>query len=148
MIKYVCMGDPEVTNLNALLIKSLGAKKVIDVGVFTGASCLAAALALPDGVWMIFFFVLKYVNLDGVVVACEVNEDYTNIAKKFWLEAGVNDKIKLKIAPANETLDNLLDSGEENTYDFAFIDADKVSIYLCNYSIALVPSRASPALTL
>jgi len=104
------MGAPEVVNVNALLIRSLLAKKVIDVGVFTGASSLAAALALPE---------------DGVVVACDVSEDFTKIAQKYWKEAGVEHKVKLKIAPAADTLNSLLDSGEENTFDFAFIDADK-----------------------
>jgi len=104
------MGAPEVVSLNALLIKSLAGKKVIDVGVFTGASSLAAALALPE---------------DGVVVACDVSEDFTNIARKFWAEAGVAHKVKLTIAPATETLQHLLDVGEADTFDFAFIDADK-----------------------
>merc|ERR1712050_796813 len=100
------MGAPEVISLNALLIKSLAAKKVIDVGVFTGASSLAAALALPE---------------DGVVVACDINEDFTNIAKKFWSEAGVSQKIRLKIAPATDILQALVSAGEQD-FDFAFID--------------------------
>merc|ERR1712126_592799 len=108
--KSMMMGAPEVISLNSLLIHSLNAKKVIDVGVFTGASSLAAALALPD---------------DGQVIACDINEDFTNIAKKFWKEANVENKIKLEIAPATDTLQKLLDAGEENTFDFAFIDADK-----------------------
>jgi len=108
--KFRMMGAPEVINLNALLIKSMGAKKVIDVGVFTGASSLAAALALPD---------------DGIVIGCDVSEDFTSYAKKYWTEAGVEKKIKLEIAPAAETLKKLVDNGEENTFDFAFIDADK-----------------------
>lgn len=108
--KFKMMGAPEVINLNALLIKSLAAKKVIDVGVFTGASSLAAALALPD---------------DGIVIGCDVSEDFTSHAKKYWTEAGVEKKIKLEIAPAADTLNKLVDNGEENTFDFAFIDADK-----------------------
>merc|ERR1712198_514612 len=107
--KFKMMGAPEVINLNALLIKSLAAKKVIDVGVFTGAS-LAAALALPD---------------DGIVIGCDVSEDFTSHAKKYWTEAGVEKEIKLEIAPAADTLNKLVDNGEENTFDFAFIDADK-----------------------
>merc|ERR1712168_291674 len=74
------MGAPEVISLNALLIHSLNAKKVIDVGVFTGASSLAAALALPK---------------DGVVIGCDVSEDYTATARTFWAEAGVEHKVKL-----------------------------------------------------
>jgi len=104
------MGAPEIVNLNSLLIRSLAARKVIDVGVFTGASSLAAALALPD---------------DGVVIGCDVSEDFTNIAKKFWKEAGVEHKVQLNIAPAADTLNKLVENGEENTFDFAFIDADK-----------------------
>jgi len=104
------LGAPEVISLNGLLIKSLGAKKVLDIGVFTGASSLAAALALPD---------------DGLVVACDVNEEFTAIGKKFWAEAGVANKVQLRIAPANQTLKELLENGEEGTFDFGFIDADK-----------------------
>jgi len=110
--RYRMMGAPEVVNLNALLIKSMAAKKVIDVGVFTGASSLAAALALPD---------------DGIVIGCDVSEDFTSLAKKYWTEAGVEKKIKLEIAPAADTLNKLIDNGEENTFDFAFIDADKTN---------------------
>jgi len=119
------MGAPEVISLNALLIKSLSAKKVIDVGVFTGASSLAAALALPS---------------DGVVVACDVSEDFTNIARKFWAEAGVSDKINLKIAPASETLSALVSSGEKDSFDFAFIDADKEG-YDSYYELCLLLLR-------
>ena len=63
--------------------------------------------------------------LDGVVVACDVNEDFTNIAKKFWCEAGVSHKIRLEIAPATQTLSDLVNKGEKESFDFAFIDADK-----------------------
>ena len=120
------MGAPEVVNVNALLIRSLLAKKVIDVGVFTGASSLAAALALPEGVNNKNIISDNQLCSDGVVVACDVSEDFTKIAQKYWKEAGVEHKVKLKIAPAADTLNSLLDSGEENTFDFAFIDADKV----------------------
>lgn len=104
------MGAPEVVCLNAALIKMSGAKKVLDIGVYTGASSLAAALALPS---------------DGVVIACDVSEEFTNIARKYWLEAGVDHKVKLVIDQATNTLDKLIANGEENTFDFAFIDADK-----------------------
>ena len=63
---------------------------------------------------------------DGIVIGCDVSEDFTNLAKKYWTEAGVDKKIKLEIAPAADTLNKLVDNGEENTFDFAFIDADKV----------------------
>ena len=63
--------------------------------------------------------------IDGRVIACDVNEDFTNIAKKFWTDAGVAEKIRLCIAPASQTLKKLIDAGEEGTFDFAFVDADK-----------------------
>merc|ERR1711992_118275 len=104
------LGAPEVLALNSLLVQSLGAKKVLDVGVFTGASALAAALALPK---------------DGSVVACDVSDTHSEMARRHWAEAGVADIIKLEIAPATETLGKLITAGQENTFDFAFIDADK-----------------------
>jgi len=104
------LGAPEVLQLNSILMKSIGAKKVLDIGVFTGASALAAALAIPE---------------DGRVLACDVSEEWTNLAKVHWENAGVKDKINLVIAPALETLQKSLDNGEAGTYDFAFIDADK-----------------------
>jgi predicted O-methyltransferase YrrM len=93
-----------------LLIKLLGAKKTLDIGVFTGYSSLVVALSLPA---------------DGKIVACDVSEEYTSIARRYWQAAGVADKIDLHIAPALETLDHLLTVGEGETFDFAFIDADK-----------------------
>jgi predicted O-methyltransferase YrrM len=102
--------SPEQGQFMALLVKLMGAKKCLEVGVFTGYSSLAVALALPD---------------NGQLIACDVSEEYTNIAQKYWQKAGVNDKIKLHIAPALETLDRLISEGETNSFDFAFIDADK-----------------------
>lgn len=107
---YKMLGAPEVLQLNANLIQAIGAKKVLDVGVFTGASSLAAALALPS---------------DGQVHALDVSEEFTSIGKPFWAEAGVADKIHLHIAPASQTLQRLIDEGHAGTFDFAFIDADK-----------------------
>merc|ERR1712241_180574 len=104
------LGAPEVLALNTLLVQSLAAKKVLDVGVFTGASSLAAALALPK---------------DGEVIACDVSDTHSELARRHWSEAGVADIIKLVVAPATETLDMLIESGQENSFDFAFIDADK-----------------------
>jgi caffeoyl-CoA O-methyltransferase len=101
---------PEQGQFMALLVQLLNARKTLDVGVFTGYSSLCVALALPP---------------DGKIVACDVNEDYTAIARPYWESAGVADKIDLRIAPALETLDNLLASGQAGTFDFAFIDADK-----------------------
>ncbi|MEO8893598.1 MAG: class I SAM-dependent methyltransferase [Coleofasciculaceae cyanobacterium] len=101
---------PEQGQFMALLIKLLGAKKTLEVGVFTGYSSLCVALALP---------------MDGKIVACDVSEEYTTIARRYWQAAGVADKIDLHIAPALDTLDQLLAEGQAETFDFAFIDADK-----------------------
>lgn len=102
--------SPEQGQLMALLVQLMGAKKTLEVGVFTGYSSLVVALALPT---------------DGKVVACDVSEEYTAIARRYWQQAGVADKIDLHIAPALETLDALLAAGQAGTFDFAFIDADK-----------------------
>uniref|UniRef100_A0A8V5G6D9 Catechol-O-methyltransferase domain containing 1 n=2 Tax=Melopsittacus undulatus TaxID=13146 RepID=A0A8V5G6D9_MELUD len=96
----------------ANLVKLIKAKKVIEIGVFTGYNALNMALVLPD---------------NGRVVACDINEDYVKIGKPLWKEAGVEHKIDLRIKPAIQTLDELLASGEAETFDFAFIDADKES---------------------
>ena len=98
--------------LMALLIKLLGARRTIEIGTFTGYSALAVALALPD---------------DGRVLACDISDEYTRIARPFWQQAGVEHKIELVLAPAQETLDARLAAGEAGTYDFAFIDADKAN---------------------
>lgn len=101
---------PEQGQFMALLIQLMRAKKTLEVGVFTGYSALCVALALPT---------------DGRIVACDVSEEYTAIARRYWQEAGVADKIDLRLAPALETLDRLLAEGQAGTFDFAFIDADK-----------------------
>ena len=101
---------PEQGQFMALLVQLMGAKKTLEVGVFTGYSSLVVALALPT---------------DGKVIACDVSEEYTAIARRYWQQAGVADKIDLHIAPALETLDHLLANGHAGTFDFAFIDADK-----------------------
>jgi predicted O-methyltransferase YrrM len=101
---------PEQGQFMALLVQLIGAKKTLEVGVFTGYSALAVALALPA---------------NGRVVACDVSEDYTAIARRYWQRAGVADRIELHIAPALDSLDGFLTEGQANTFDFAFIDADK-----------------------
>lgn len=101
---------PEQGQFMAMLIQLVGATKTLEVGVFTGYSSLCVALALP---------------VTGKIVACDVSEEYTNIARRYWQEAGVADKIELRLAPALETLDQLLATGQAETFDFAFIDADK-----------------------
>ena len=100
---------PEQGQFMALLVKLMGAKRCIEVGVFTGYSSLAVALALPP---------------TGRIVACDISEEYTQIARRHWEAAGVAGRIDLRIAPALETLDGLLAAGDGG-YDFAFIDADK-----------------------
>jgi caffeoyl-CoA O-methyltransferase len=94
----------------SMLAASIGARRCLEVGVFTGYSALAVALALPE---------------DGLLVACDVSEEWTAIGKPFWASAGVDGRIDLRIAPAVETLQALLDEGQQGSYDFAFIDADK-----------------------
>ena len=101
---------PEQGQFMALLIKLLGATKTLEVGVFTGYSSLCVALALPE---------------NGKLVACDVSEEYTAVARRYWQAAGVVDKIELRIAPVLETLDELLATGQAEPFDFAFIDADK-----------------------
>lgn len=112
---------PDQGQLMGLLVQLIGAKKALEVGVFTGYSSLVVALALPP---------------DGKLIACDVSEEYTSIARRYWEMAGVANKIDLRIAPALETLDQLLANGEANTFDFAFIDADK-SNYAGYYDRAL-----------
>ncbi|MCC5641259.1 class I SAM-dependent methyltransferase [Nostoc sp. CHAB 5844] len=101
---------PEQGQLMSLLVQLIAANKTLEVGVFTGYSTLVVALALPK---------------TGKVVACDTSEEYTAIARRYWQQAGVSEKIDLHIAPAMETLDRLLANGETETFDFAFIDADK-----------------------
>jgi len=101
---------PEQGQFMALLIQMLGATKILEIGVFTGYSSLCVALALPP---------------TGSIVACDVSEEYTAIARRYWQTAGVADKIDLRLAPALLTLDQLLVAGQAETFDFAFIDADK-----------------------
>ena len=94
-----------------LMAHMVGAKKYVEIGVFTGYSSLVMALALPK---------------DGRVLACDVSEEYTSVARRYWQKAGVADKIDLHLAPALETLDRAIKT-EAGTYDIAFIDADKVN---------------------
>jgi caffeoyl-CoA O-methyltransferase len=101
---------PEQGQLMAMLVHMMGARRTIEIGVFTGYSALAVALALPA---------------DGRVLACDISADYPRIGQPFWEQAGVAGKIDLRIAPALQTLDACLAAGEAGRYDFAFIDADK-----------------------
>jgi caffeoyl-CoA O-methyltransferase len=102
--------SPDQGQFMALLIHLLDARRTLEIGVFTGYSALSVALALPD---------------DGRIIACDVNEEWTSIARRYWREAGVDKKIDLRLRPALETLDDLIAAGEGGRFDFAFIDADK-----------------------
>ena len=116
---------PDQGQFMQLLVRMLDAKRTIEVGVFTGYSSLAVALALPP---------------DGKVIACDVSEEWTSMAKRYWEKAGVAGKIDLRLAPAVQTLDALVASGGAGQYDFAFIDADK-SAYRDYYERCLVLLR-------
>jgi len=102
--------SPEQGQFMALLVQLMGARKTLEIGVFTGYSALTVAMALPD---------------DGRIVACDVNEKDCAIACPYWEKAKVMHKIDLRIAPALDTLDQLIDNGESGSFDFSFIDADK-----------------------
>ena len=98
--------SPDQGQFMGLLVRLMGAKKTLEVGVFTGYSSLSVALALPD---------------NGKIVACDVSEEWTGIARRYWKEAGVEQKINLRIAPAIQTLDSLLAEGQAGTFDFGLL---------------------------
>ena len=109
--RYGRMTSPvEVGNLLTLLTKTVGARKVIDVGVYLGCSAFAMALGIPD---------------DCKVIACDVSAEFTSLGQPYWEEGGVSHKIDLRLQPAVTTLQELLDAGEGGTYDLMFVDADK-----------------------
>jgi O-methyltransferase len=112
---------PEQGQFMSLLLRMLAATRTIEVGVFTGYSSLVTALALPD---------------DGELIACDVNAEWTSIARRYWREARVDHKIRLHLAPARETLQMLCEQGRESEFDFAFVDADKGS-YADYYALCL-----------
>ena len=109
----------------ALLMHLIGARRTIEIGVYTGYSALVVAQALPD---------------DGRVIACDINEEWTAVGRRYWREAGVDRKIDLRIGRALSTLDELIASGQGNRFDFVFIDADKTN-YANYYERALVLLR-------
>ena len=113
--------SPEQGQLMALLAGLMGARRCIEVGVFTGYSSLAVALALPE---------------DGRILACDINEEWTGMARRFWEKAGVAYKIELRLAPAADTLRDVYSAGHADSFDFAFIDADKEN-YGVYYEAAL-----------
>lgn len=101
---------PEQGQFMALLVKLIGAERTLEIGSFTGYSALAVALALPP---------------HGRVTACELSEEYAAVARHWWTEGGVGDKIEIRVGPAIETLDRMVEDGMAGRFDFAFIDADK-----------------------
>ena len=101
---------PEQGALLALLVELTGAKRCLEIGTFTGYSSLIVALAMPP---------------DGTILCCDVSEEWTAVARRYWAQAGVADRVDLRLAPALETLDALLADGAEGTFDFAFVDARK-----------------------
>jgi predicted O-methyltransferase YrrM len=117
---------PEQGQFMAFLIQLLGAKKTLEVGVFTGYSALSVALALPP---------------EGRIIACDINPETTAIARRYWQAAGVDGKITLKLAPALQTMDELIKDGESGTFDFIFIDADRKN-YDAYYERSLVLVRS------
>jgi len=113
--------SPDQGQFMALLIELIGARRCIEVGTYTGYSALCVAQALPA---------------DGELIACDINPETTAVARQFWQEAGVAEKIDLRLAPALETLDGLIAEGREGSFDFVFIDADKTN-YDAYYECAL-----------
>ena len=119
------ISPPEVAQFLGLLVGLTGARKCLEVGVFTGYATLAMAMALPD---------------DGCVIACDMDAEAAAVGQPFWREAGVAERIDLRIGAAGETLAGLIAAGEAGTFDFAFIDADKVA-YAGYYEQALTLLR-------
>lgn len=101
---------PEQAQFMALLVHLVGARRCLEIGTFTGYSALWVALQLPAG---------------GKLIACDISEEWTSIGQEYWEEACVADRIDLRLGPALQTLDSLVDCGHDGSFDFAFIDADK-----------------------
>jgi caffeoyl-CoA O-methyltransferase len=112
---------PEEGAFLALLVRILDARKVLEIGTFTGYSSTAMALALPA---------------DGRIICCDLSEEWTDVARRAWADAGVADRIDLRLGPALDTLEQLFAAGEEGSFDMAFIDADKAN-YAGYYEAAL-----------
>ena len=113
--------SPEQAQFMRLLLRLIGARQTIEIGVFTGYSTLITAECLPA---------------DGRVVACDVSKEWTDIGRQHWQRAGVAERIDLRLAPAAETLRALIDDGQAGEFDFAFIDADKTG-YAEYYELCL-----------
>jgi predicted O-methyltransferase YrrM len=121
-IEYSVMQiSPEQGQFMSLLIKLMGARRAIEIGTYTGYSSICVASAMPD---------------DGLLICCDISPQWTAIAEKYWVKAGLQDKIELFSQPAEPTLQKLLDDGAEGTFDFIFIDADKQN-YIMYYEMGL-----------
>jgi predicted O-methyltransferase YrrM len=114
--------SPEQGQFMTLLLRLINAKRAIEVGVYTGYSSICIAEALGQ---------------DGQLIACDVNEEWTTMASQYWQRAGLSERIDLRLAPARETLQGLIDDGQQGAFDFVFIDADKTH-YETYYEQALV----------
>ncbi|WP_131781562.1 class I SAM-dependent methyltransferase [Legionella gresilensis] len=112
---------PEQAQFMQFLLKMISARKVLELGTFTGYSALAMALVLPE---------------DGELITCDINSEWTSRVHDFWREANQDMKIKLRLAPAIQTLNELIDEGYRQQFDFIFIDADKTN-YTQYYELAL-----------
>ena len=117
---------PEQGQFMGLLVRLMGARTAIEIGTFTGYSALSVALALPD---------------DGALIACDQSDEWTQVARRYWAEAGVADKIELRLGKGLDSLDALIGEGRSGTFDFAFIDADKKN-YQGYYEKSLALLRA------
>jgi caffeoyl-CoA O-methyltransferase len=102
---------PEQGAFMALLVELTGTRRYLEVGTFTGYSSLAVALALPP---------------DGSIVCCDISREWTDVARRYWERAGVADRIELRLGPAMDSLDAMLAEGLAGSFDFAFLDADKI----------------------
>ncbi|MEE2906956.1 MAG: class I SAM-dependent methyltransferase [Planctomycetota bacterium] len=123
--------SPEQVQLLAVLLKTMRASRVIEVGVFTGYSALGMAMALPD---------------DGVLVACDLDPDHMAVALEWWDRAGVSDRIQPRVGPAADSLAAMIEAGESGTYDFIYVDADKEG-YPAYYELGLQLLRPGGLLT-
>jgi predicted O-methyltransferase YrrM len=102
---------PDQGRLLALLVHLVGARRALEIGTFTGYSALTVATALP---------------VDGKLIACDISAEWTRIARRYWEEAGVSGRIELRLGPARDTLAGLIRDGAAGSFEFAFIDADKM----------------------
>ena len=116
---------PEQGQFMALLAKLIGARRALEIGTFTGYSSISIASALPE---------------DGEMICCDDSEEWTTMAKKYWRQAGLEDRIQLKLGDASKTLRGLIDAGETGAFDFVFIDADKQN-YQDYYELSLQLTR-------